>query len=229
MLQSWGITPDPSTRTSLRPRLSQLAARVSLEPQRGWLGTSEPAPSRLGHCLTALTSRRRRSHPHQPQHGPTERLLRSEISGGELVELKYGFADTFCKGGRNSQRAPRRAPAPSEGQSRALSTALIAECGECKKWGGSGMIKIGVCRHFLQRGETASVRRYGHLRHPKVSHACPARPLVPECVLRESERPNTPTRAERDILSCPKPHSRPQHGPGRRVRRMQKVGEKWYD
>ena len=90
------------------------------------------------------------------------------------------------------------------------------------------MIKIGICRHFLQRVETAASRRDGHSRHPKASHACPARPLVTECVLRESERPNTPTRAERDILSCPKPHSRPQHGPGRRVRRMQKVGEKWY-
>ena len=157
MLQSWGITPDPSTRTSLRPRLSQLAARVSAfyRTATGLVGYFGARP-RLGHCLPALTSRRRRSHPHQPQHGPTERLLRSEISGGELVELKYGFADTFCKGGRNSQRAPRRAPTPSEGQSRALSTALVAECGECKKWGGSGMIKIGVCRHFLQRPENAA-------------------------------------------------------------------------
>ena len=91
------------------------------------------------------------------------------------------------------------------------------------------MIKIGVCRHFLQRGETASVRRYGHLRHPKVSYACPAWPLVTECVLRESERPNTPLVSERDILSYPEPLSRAQHGPDRRVRRMQKVGEKWYD
>ena len=39
------------------------------------------------------------------------------------------------------------------------------------------MIKIGICRHFLQRVETAASRRDGHSRHPKASHACPARPL----------------------------------------------------
>ena len=36
------------------------------------------------------------------------------------------------------------------------STALDAECGECKKWGESGMVLIGVCRHFLQRSKTAA-------------------------------------------------------------------------
>ena len=41
------------------------------------------------------------------------------------------------------------------------------------------MIKIGVCRHFLHRVENASVRRDGHQRRPKASHARPARPLAP--------------------------------------------------
>ena len=32
----------------------------------------------------------------------------------------------------------------AQNHTRALSTALRAECGECKKWEKSGMIKIGV-------------------------------------------------------------------------------------
>ena len=52
------VRPDPNLAAPHTPTLSQLAARASLEPQRVWLGTSEPAAPRLGHCLPALTSRR---------------------------------------------------------------------------------------------------------------------------------------------------------------------------
>ena len=94
-----GPAPCPSRRaqppaTQLAPRVrlvvfsrprarSQLAARASLEPQRVWLGTSEPAPPRLGHCLPALTSRRVGGAILTNPSTATERLL--QCYGVKLV------------------------------------------------------------------------------------------------------------------------------------------------
>ena len=66
--------------------------------------------------------------------------------------IKIGVCRHFLQRGRNSRLAPRLAPEPSEASLTPSARLLSACCGMNKKWGESGMIKIGVCRHFLQRG-----------------------------------------------------------------------------
>ena len=131
-----------------------------------------------------------RQQQRYPRHGPPSACSGNGESekkvGGKVVELKWGFVDTFCTGGLTRQLAPRAAPEPSKSQSCAPSTAPERRLRKVEKVGGKLVVKIGVCRHFLQRGPNTPPRAESGTRSPKNQPRTPI--TAPECQLRKVEK-----------------------------------------
>ena len=113
-LAVWWTVPDWSEMP--HSELSRSRALTRRSPTQSNTGRAWPGRPHSTHRAGLRSYQRCRGVEVRgvTQHGHWERLLRSEISGGKVVCIKKGFADTFCRGTETVTHTPRLAPEPSE-------------------------------------------------------------------------------------------------------------------
>ena len=135
------------------------AHRIEREREReGAASGAAPRASNSARCESALWTRRHGERGRRRRAASGEERLARADTPSRILSLPF-LGPSTAKAGAWGCCAALAYPSRPKPLSRPQHGSLGADCGECKKRGKTGVVKIGVCRRFLQRGRTRPIHR----------------------------------------------------------------------